>query len=243
MKRISILACILVVCFVSTAWAQPATKPPIGRHLTHRIANQASRTPDLAASRSFHAQAADSNPAAAPAGRNGYSFQTIDVPFGQPGVDMDMQCLYRSDSGTVVAQYQIPRSGACCGGPGFTENDHTAVLRRGTWTNIDVPGALTTVTSNPNEQGQVALTYKFADGVWHVAIQNHRGLTPIPAPPSTLAESMRTDSTIVAWLPALCWTRVGNLTAISVTAYTTRSLTTPERRTRTSTRWRTPVSP
>ena len=152
MKRISILACILVVCFVSTAWAQPATKPPIGRHLTHRIANQASRTPDLAASRSFHAQAADSNPAAAPAGRNGYSFQTIDVPFGQPGVDMDMQCLYRSDSGTVVAQYQIPRSGACCGGPGFTENDHTAVLRRGTWTNIDVPGALTTVTSNPNEQ-------------------------------------------------------------------------------------------
>jgi hypothetical protein len=129
------------------------------------------------------ARAADSTPAAALAGRNGYSFQTIDAPFGQPGVDMDMQCLYRSDSGIVVVQYQIPRSGACCGGPGFTENDHTAVLRGRTWTNIDVPGAVTTLASNPDEQGQVALSYKFADGVWHVAIHNHHGLTPFPEPP------------------------------------------------------------
>ena len=129
------------------------------------------------------AQAADTTPAAAPACRNHYSFQTIDAPFGQPGVDMDMQCLYKSDSGIVVAQYQIPPSGACCGGPGFTENDHTAVLRRETWTNIDVPGAVSTLASNPNEQGQVALSYKFADGVWHVIIHNRTGQTPFPEPP------------------------------------------------------------
>ena len=115
--------------------------------------------------------------------RHDYSFQTIDAPFGQPGVDMDMQCLYRNDRGVVVVQYQIPRSGACCGGPGFTENDHVALLRSGTWTNIDVSGAVSTLASNPNEQGQVALTYKFADGIWHVAIHYHRDLTPFPVPP------------------------------------------------------------
>lgn len=58
MKRISILACILGVCFVSTVWAQQsATKPPIGRHLQHRMASQGSRTPGLTANRSFNAQA------------------------------------------------------------------------------------------------------------------------------------------------------------------------------------------
>jgi probable HAF family extracellular repeat protein len=58
MKRISILTCILGVCFVSAAWAQqPATKPPFGRHVPHRMANQTSRTPGLTVSRSFRAQA------------------------------------------------------------------------------------------------------------------------------------------------------------------------------------------
>jgi len=129
------------------------------------------------------ARATDSIPAAAPACRNRYFFQTIDVPFGQPGIDLDMQALYRSDSGIVAVQYQIPPSGTCCGAPGFTENDHTAVLRSGTWTNIDVPGAVSTLASNPDEQGNVALSYKFADGVWHVAIRNKRGLTTFPEPP------------------------------------------------------------
>ena len=58
MKRISILALILCGCFVSSAWAQqPATMPPIGRHLQHRMASQGSRTPGLTANRSFNAQA------------------------------------------------------------------------------------------------------------------------------------------------------------------------------------------
>jgi probable HAF family extracellular repeat protein len=58
MKRISILACILGVCFASTAWAQqPATKPLIGGRIQHRMADQTSRTPGVTASRSFNAQA------------------------------------------------------------------------------------------------------------------------------------------------------------------------------------------
>ena len=58
MKSISILACVLCVCFVSASSAQqPATKPLIGRHVQHRMASQGSRTPGLTVSRSFHAQA------------------------------------------------------------------------------------------------------------------------------------------------------------------------------------------
>lgn len=58
MRRISILACVLGASFVSTAWAQQAvTKSALGRHFAHRMANQASKTPDLTASRSFVAQA------------------------------------------------------------------------------------------------------------------------------------------------------------------------------------------
>ncbi len=56
MKRSSIFAWILCVCFVSAVWAQqPATKPPIGRHVPRRGANQTSRMPGLSVSRSFNA--------------------------------------------------------------------------------------------------------------------------------------------------------------------------------------------
>ncbi len=58
MKRISILACILGVFFVSTAGAQqPATRSLFGRHGPHRMANQTSKTPGQTVSRSFYAQA------------------------------------------------------------------------------------------------------------------------------------------------------------------------------------------
>jgi len=58
MKRISILACILGVCFVSSAWAQqPATKPPLGRFAAHRMARQTSRTPNLTVNRGSYSQA------------------------------------------------------------------------------------------------------------------------------------------------------------------------------------------
>ena len=58
MKRISILAFVLCGCFVAASWAQqPATKPPFGRHLQHRMASPTSITPGLTVSRSFHAHA------------------------------------------------------------------------------------------------------------------------------------------------------------------------------------------
>ncbi len=57
MKRI-ILVLILSAYFVTAAWAQqPATKPPIARHLQHGMASQTSKAPGLAVSRSFTAQA------------------------------------------------------------------------------------------------------------------------------------------------------------------------------------------
>ena len=44
MKRISILACILGVCFISAAWAQQtATRPTLGKHFQHRMANLLSK--------------------------------------------------------------------------------------------------------------------------------------------------------------------------------------------------------
>ncbi len=58
MKRISILPCILVVCFVSATWAQqPAAQQSLGRYGPHRMANQASRTAGQTVSRSFQAKA------------------------------------------------------------------------------------------------------------------------------------------------------------------------------------------
>jgi hypothetical protein len=57
MKRIGILACILAMCFVSTAWGQaPAHKPPVGRHTPHRIANKTSTAPHFTESRNFNTQ-------------------------------------------------------------------------------------------------------------------------------------------------------------------------------------------
>ena len=49
MKRISILACILGMYFISAAWAQqPAPKPPMGRHLQHRMTNLLSKAQRMA---------------------------------------------------------------------------------------------------------------------------------------------------------------------------------------------------
>jgi hypothetical protein len=56
MKRVSILACILVV-FSTASAQQPATKPPLGRHVPHRVANQPSKMPSVMLSRNFDAQA------------------------------------------------------------------------------------------------------------------------------------------------------------------------------------------
>ena len=54
MKRISILVLILSGYLVTAAWSQqPATRPPFGRHLQHRMARQTSGAPSMTASFNF----------------------------------------------------------------------------------------------------------------------------------------------------------------------------------------------
>jgi hypothetical protein len=92
-----------------------------------------------------------------------YSFQTVDPPFGQPGVDINVENLWINDFGIITAQFQAPFA--------FDplENAHTAILERGQWTLIDIPGALSTTGTNASNRGQVVLTRKPADGVWRCA--------------------------------------------------------------------------
>lgn len=106
-----------------------------------------------------------------------YTFKTVDVPFGVPGEDFNMQIVWMNNSGVVSAQYQSP-----VGGEWF-DNFHTAVLRKGEWTVVDVPDALGTGGTNPNNHGQVVLSYYFGDGIWHAAYHSRRGLTPFPEIP------------------------------------------------------------
>src|SRR5262249_13199927 len=99
--------------------------------------------------------------ASAIAGTPSYSYLTIDPPFGQPGVDFEMQIAWINDGGVISVQFQSPQS------PMGLDNMHTAMLRDGVWSLIDVPGASSTGGTNPNNRGQIVLTYKFDDGVWH----------------------------------------------------------------------------
>ena len=58
MRLVSFLFLAATVSFVPMVGAQqPATRPAIGRHISHRMANQTSRTPDLTASLGSYAQA------------------------------------------------------------------------------------------------------------------------------------------------------------------------------------------
>jgi hypothetical protein len=122
----------------------------------------------LAASASAAAQSA-----AARCGERSYSFQTIDPPAGTPGVDMTVQALWVNDWGTVVAQYQMPPD------PDWFSNVHGAVRRHGTWTNVDVPGAVSTAAA-PNNRGQLLVTYRLPDAPWRVAIRDRHGLRLLP---------------------------------------------------------------
>jgi hypothetical protein len=104
----------------------------------------------------------------------GYEFQTVDVPFGMPGEDIAIGLTWINNRGVITQQYQSPPS------PNWWEYMHTAVLCGDTWTIIDVPGAVTTGGTNANNHGQVALTYTYEDGIWHVAIYDEGELTPFP---------------------------------------------------------------
>src|SRR5688572_104240 len=72
----------------------------------------------------------------------GYDIETVDVPFGVPGQDLVMEIVWMNTPGAIVVQYQSPPAAD------FLENVHTAVLERGEWRIIDVPGAVTTGATN-----------------------------------------------------------------------------------------------
>jgi hypothetical protein len=47
--------------------------------------------------------------ASALAGAQSYSFQSVDLPFGQPGIDVEVQALWINNRGVITAQFQAPR--------------------------------------------------------------------------------------------------------------------------------------
>ena len=98
-----------------------------------------------------------------------YTFRTVDAP----GKDFanDFQLTWMNDSGLIIQQYSDTAG-----------NWHTAVLSGSKWTVIDVPGAVGTGATNPNSQGQVALSYYGSDGVFHLAIWQRGHYTYIADP-------------------------------------------------------------
>ncbi len=103
-----------------------------------------------------------------------YSFQTIDPPFGTPGVDMAVQVLWMNNWGALSAQYQMPPD------PDWFANMHGAVRRFGTWTAVDVPGAVASV-GVLNNRGEMLLAYQLLPGgPFRAAIRDRRGLHLFP---------------------------------------------------------------
>lgn len=138
--------------------------------------------------------AAPQQPPAHPAAN--LAFTTLDVPFGQPGVDLDMQIVWINDAGVITVQYQSPRS------PNFLENMHTAVLDHGAWTVIDAPGAVSTGGTNANNRGQVVLTVDFGNGIWRAGYHDRTGLSLMPLlpgyPGGTLVQGVNDHGAIAA---------------------------------------------
>ncbi len=114
---------------------------------------------------------------AGPAGE--YVYQTIDPPaeWGELGVDLSVGILWANNTGLVVLQYQQPISA------NWSANMHTAIMQNNQWTVIDVPGAVSTGSSNANSHGQIALCYDMGDGIWHVAIYQRGEFRPVPEIP------------------------------------------------------------
>jgi probable HAF family extracellular repeat protein len=112
MRRTSVLACILGVCFVSTAWAQQAAPTaPFGRHIGHRMTKQTSRTPDSTVSRGFLAQASPDDTAKI--------WELGTYPGGTWAAAWKI-----NDHGVIVARGDVPPLGP--DGVGYT---HTLVVR------------------------------------------------------------------------------------------------------------------
>jgi hypothetical protein len=104
-----------------------------------------------------------------------YVFATIDPPFGTPGIEMSIGWLTLDDRGVMTAQFQSPI------GPAPELDLHTAIFQDGRWRLIDVPGAVSTGTTNANNRGEVMLTYLDpGDPVPHVASYRSGVFTRLP---------------------------------------------------------------
>lgn len=99
-----------------------------------------------------------------------YIFKTVDAPGKDPlsGVQFE---TWVNDSGLIIQAYSDTEG-----------NVHTAALENDIWTVIDVPGAAETGATNPNFEGQVALTYCGTDFIDHLAIWQHGHYTYISDP-------------------------------------------------------------
>ena len=102
----------------------------------------------------------------------GYIFQTVDAPDLDPSVESIFHSNWRNNDGLIVQQYFGTDSAYFWG--------HTAVLDRGAWSVIDVPDSLWCGGSNPNELGEVALTYASGDGTVHLATWRGGEYTLLP---------------------------------------------------------------
>ena len=109
---------------------------------------------------------------AVPPATQEYVFQTVDAPDLDHSVESIFHSNWRNNSGLIVQQYYGTDSPYYWG--------HTAVLDRGAWSVIDVPGSLWCGGSNPNERGEVALTYASTDGTVHLAMWRGGEHTLIP---------------------------------------------------------------
>jgi len=98
----------------------------------------------------------------------GYTVRLIELPSVAPYKGGSMGMVYTNDLDVMTVQFSDVN--------GIW---HAALVERGHWKLIDVPGAVQTVTSNPNNLGQVALGYDNGDGVWHSALYCRGKYTPI----------------------------------------------------------------
>lgn len=110
---------------------------------------------------------------ARPATAQNYTFQTVDAPGRSFFDEIPINTFtFINDTGLIAQQYYGPDAPVGWG--------HTAVLEDGVWSIIDVPGSLFSGGTRPNEKGQIALTYAFADGVQHIAIWRRGSYTLLP---------------------------------------------------------------
>ncbi len=105
-----------------------------------------------------------------------YAIQVVEPP---PGNVVDMWWTFINESGLLVSQYFIDNPSD----PLQVPQGHTAVLDKGVWTVIDVPGSAWCGGSVPSASGRVGLTYVLADDPearWHTAIYHKGTYTPLP---------------------------------------------------------------